>query len=206
MPKFPDPDPRRIRGSQLDTFEVEEGQLWWRIYFASGPYPTEWNRFRNFGPVSTARFDHHLEPPAIQRRQVLYAAESIGVCLAEVFQDRRRIGFDGDPHLAGFHVVRPLLTLNLRQLWPTRVGASQAISSGPRARSRMWARAVASSFDEVDGLLYSSSMHAGDAALALWDCQDALAALPMVHLRLNDPSLRPALLRLAASIGYTVAV
>ncbi len=206
MAKFPDPDLARISSAGAEPTPLSEGSLWWRVYFVGGRYPTVWNAFRRFGPVATARFDHHLEPPALQARGVLYAAESVGVCIAEVFQTTRRVAFDGNPHLVGFRLARDVVVLNLCGLWPTRAGASQAIASGPRPRSRRWARSIANTFDQVEGLLYRSSMHGGDHAIALWDCPDALADEPEIDLDLADPRLVGGLFRTSTDLGYSVAI
>jgi hypothetical protein len=49
-----------------------------------------WNTFRTFGPLQTARFDHHLPDehgePRLQDRGIYYAAMEIATCLAELFQ------------------------------------------------------------------------------------------------------------------------
>ena len=66
----------------------------WRIYFRGGSYPATWNQMRYYGPVRSARFDHHLDPPGVQERGILHAAagdDAIATCLAEVFQDTRML-------------------------------------------------------------------------------------------------------------------
>jgi len=202
--KFPEPDSARLAEIGPEVEHLANGTRWWRVYFSAGGHPSRWNSFRSFGPVETARFDHHVPPPAVQRRRTFYAASSVAVCLAEVFQDRRRFHFDGRPRLTAVSLARDVRVLDLRHLWPTRAGASQGIASGPRGRSRAWARAVADVYD-VEGLLYRSSMHGGDDTLVLWDCPDALPDAPDLDIGLDDHRLAPALHRVAPIIGYTVA-
>src|ERR1700737_4620438 len=109
----------------------------WRIYGSAGPHAGPWSGCRHFGRVSTARFDHHEPPPADQPRAVLYAALAVQTCVAEVFQDTRVIDrLRRGAWLVGFRMAREVSLLDLSGTWPTRAGASQAISSGPRVPCR----------------------------------------------------------------------
>jgi hypothetical protein len=204
MPKFPEPNPEWVSGVGPDVTLLAGGSQWWRVYFAASAHPAAWNTFRNVGPVTTARFDHHLPPAAVQARSVLYAAELGPICVAEVFQDRRRVSFDAEPRLAAFTLARDVKVLDMTGLWPTRAGASQGIVSGPRARSQRWARTIANLFD-VEGILYRSSMHGCDLAIVLWNCPDALPPAPDFDAPLTDPRLTSTLHRCAQSIGYSVS-
>jgi hypothetical protein len=63
-----------------------------------------WDRFRSFGPLPNARFDHHTEPPGIQERAILYAAVwqgAVATSVAEAFRETRR----RDPQLAAFSLA-----------------------------------------------------------------------------------------------------
>jgi hypothetical protein len=98
-----------------------------------------------------------------------------------------------------------LRLLDLAGTWPTRAGASQAISSGPRDRARAWARAVFAAYDDVDGLWYRSSMDAGKPAVCLWErARDAMPARPRSNLPLDTPGLLLPLTRAARPLGYRV--
>lgn len=177
----------------------------WRIYYAGGDHPQEWDTFRAFGPaVGGGRFDHHPEPQAVHTdRSIYYAGASIATCVAEVFQPRRTVDTStGAPHLVRFTPKRSLHLMDIRHLWPTRAGASQAIASGPRPRSQRWSRSIYSSYP-VDGVVYRSSMHGGDTAIALYERgEDALPAEPDLQLSLHDSSLTVVLSRIADTIGY----
>ena len=106
-------------------------------------------------------------------------------------------------------VVRPTRTLRLLDLtglWPTRVGASQEISSGPKKLTQAWARAIRGAFSDLDGLWYRSSMDSGDPAICLWD-PPAGAALPIapdVLLPLDHPGLDVPLGRVCEELNYTL--
>lgn len=176
----------------------------WRIYGTAGPHAGRWDRFRHYGPVATARFDHHRLPPAAQPRAVLYAALAIQTCVAEVFQDtrvidRRRRG----AWLVGFGLAREVHLLDLSGTWPTRAGASQAISSGPRDLARAWARAISDAYPDLDGLWYRSSMDGGRPAIALNErVEGDLRRQPSVHVPLTHPGLELPLARMARTLGY----
>jgi RES domain len=184
------------------------GELLWRVYQRAGRHPVRWNTFRAFGPLSTARFDHHLAgsdgTPHAQRRRIYYAAAEIATCLAELFQDTRTIDREGEEAtLVGFELSRDVALLDLTGVWPTRAGASMALGSGPRSRARPWSRAIYEAYREVQGLYYPSSMHAHRPTLALYE--RALAALPrtpLIHRLLSDPALLADLDRVARDLGY----
>lgn len=176
----------------------------WRVYFAGGDHPCLWGQFRDFGPVRTARFDHHVLPPQRQDRAILYAAERGSTCLAEVFQASRTIDRKrDDPWLVAFALARDVRLLDLAGDWPTRAGASQAMSTGPRPRAREWSRAIYEQYSDVEGLSYPSSMLGRTLAIALFErCRDAVPSSPVVHAPLTHPGLQAPILRIAARLGY----
>lgn len=181
------------------------GSLLFRIYFVGTAHPSSWDEFRRFGPVGTARFDHHPEPPqSYEELGVLYAATRIKTCVAEVFQDKRAVDARaGEPWLAAFRLSRDALLLSLREDWPTRAGASMNINSGPRPRCRRWSRAIHAAYPEVSGLLYASSMHANRGAVALYERgKGAMPARPEANMPLSHPGLGPDLARFANKLGY----
>lgn len=197
--KFPPPPSELTLAPEIRLLEA--GEELWRIYFQGGRHPTGWSFFRSFGPT-TSRFDHHLaESP---ERRILYAAPEVVTCLAEVFQEPRIIDREARaPWLVGFRLARPLALLDLTGTWPTRVGASMAIGSGPRPRAQRWSRAIYASYPEIDGVYYSSSMHANRPAVALYErAEDALPGAPTFHRPLRDPALLEALKKAAIQLGY----
>ncbi len=204
MAKFPEPPPFEVLAKvPLETRQVPAGQVLWRLYFRGGLHPTFWNTFRAFGPTE-ARFDHHLPPPRLQIRRILYGALEGPTCLAEVFQDARVIDRAArDPWLVGFELIRPLILLDLSGVWPTRAGASMSLSTGPRPRARRWALATYEAYPEVQGLFYPSSMHGNRAAVCLWERgAGAMPPMPVFHRPLLDPALLPVLNRVARNLGY----
>jgi hypothetical protein len=210
VPKLPDPPSvDALRAIEPDVHRLVQGTVLARVYFTAGPYPTRWNEFRRYGPIN-ARFDHHLPDrvgqPREQERAILYCATSAVTCLAEVFQETRRIDrARRAPWLAVFRLECDLELMDLTATYPTRAGASMAINSGSRARARAWARAWYDAFPGVQGIRYASSMHANEPAIALTDRAEQLAPLrghPDFNRALADDALLDVLKHAAARLGY----
>jgi hypothetical protein len=178
-----------------------------RIYFAAGPHPARWSVFRSFGPVD-ARWEHHL-PDArgcavAQSRAILYCALDIDTCAAEVFQATRRIDRTRDsPWLVVFALLEPVTLLDLRGTFATTIGASTAIHSGPRSRTRAWARELYEAYPNAQGVHYGSSLNGHAPAIALNErAQSAIPRLPLFHRALNDDILVDILRRIALRLSY----
>lgn len=212
MAKLPwPPDAERLRAVRRDDDVVAVAPVTplVRLYRAGGRHPGAWNRFRTVGPVATGRFDLHPPtadgvPAAAPGCGVLYTALHLRTAVAEAFQAARVVDRHTDrPWLVVFRPSRPVRLLDLTGTWPTRAGASQAISSGPRDRARAWARAVRAAYDDVEGLWYRSSMDAGRPAVCLWEpAADALPSTPWAHLPLDAPALAHPLARACRELGY----
>ena len=210
MPKLPRPPSAAVIGKIAPAVKtLRKGTTLARIYFSGGKYPTAWDRFRHFGPTH-ARFDHHLPDakgePWVQPHAVLYCATDATTCLAEVFQQTRRIDRIRDaPWLVVFKLQRSLRLLDLTGVFPTRVGASMAINSASRVRAREWARFFYAGYADLHGIFYASSMHANLPAVVLNDraqAPDALGAHPEFNRALADDALLDMLKHAAQSLGY----
>ena len=205
MPKFPEPPPvTTLAGIPARILVLHAGSELWRVYFRGGRHPVTWDTFRAYGPVATARFDHHDPPPHVQDRAILYTAAHGPTCVAEVFQDTRVIDRTRrDPWLAAFALAEDVTLLDLTGTWPTMTGASMAISSGPRPRARRWSRAIYDAYPHVQGLWYPSSMYANRPAVALYErAQRALPRVPAFHAPLTHPGLLMPLRHIALTVGY----
>lgn len=208
MSKFPEPPGvDALRRITAKTIEVPAGSLFARIYFATGPYPSRWNQFRSFGPTA-ARWDHHLPnadgAPTEQDRSILYCAPDVDTCAAEVFQATRRIDrIRNAPTLVVFALQSPLTLLDLRGAFTTTIGTSTAIHSGPRSRTRAWARQLHDAYPTLDGVHYGSSMNGHAPAVALNErAQQAIPERPQFHRALNDDLLVEVLQRIALRLSY----
>jgi len=185
---------------------LRRGAIVWRIYSRAGPHPASWDTLRHWGPAANMRFDHHREPSGEQERGILYAARRVPTCFAEVFQDARTIERSRNrPWLVGFALARPVALLDLTGTWPTRAGASMALSSGRRDRARSWSRRIYEDYAEIEGLYYPSSMDGNHPAVALYErARDAVPARPVFHRALADPALDDAAVQAALLFNYGV--
>jgi RES domain len=204
MPKLPwPPAPAALAAIPPEWRVVRVGTALFRVYRRGGPHSGAWNEFRFYGPLN-GRFDPHEGPSALGPRGVLYAAILPSAALAEFFQTRRSINLrHREPWLAGFTIAREMRLLDLTGLWPTRAGASMALSSGPRPRARAWARAIYAAYPDAEGVWYGSSMHANTPCVALFErAADALPARPQIHRALADTTLRAFLRNVAADLNF----
>ena len=196
-----------VRDIEPDVGVLPAGTRLYRIYFWGDEHPGGWNRFRDFGPLPDARFDHHFEPQGVRGRAILYAAtgeEAIATCVAEAFQETRLVDTRRrDPQLAAFSLAEDVPLLSLRGRWPTRAGASTNTNSGPRPRCQRWSRAIYDAYIGVHGLLYASSMNRNRPAVALYErAARALPEAPDFNRALSDAALLAPLERIASSLGY----
>ena len=209
MAKFPEPpglaELRTLGVANGERRVLTAGTTVWRVYLQGGPHPGKWNELRAWGPTN-ARFDHQSLPPGPSDRKILYAAELGRACLAEVFQDTRTIDRTRrQPWIVAFQLTRDVSLLDLSGLWPTRAGASQAISTGPRRRAQRWSRRIYEAFPDIEGLCYPSSMCGGEPVYALYErAENAVARTPRIHRALADPALLTPLEEAARRIGYVV--
>ena len=188
-----------------DLATTGPGTLLWRVYRTGGEHPVAWNVLRHFGPVANGRFDHHQPPPSRQpERGITYVAGGIAAAVAESFAETRTIDrAHAAPWLAAFEPLRPIVLLDLRGAWPTRAGASQAISTGRRDVAQCWSRAIWRAMPGVDGLLYPSAMAGGEVNIALYErAEDAVPRQPALNLPLAHPGLLADLNRIAIRFGY----
>jgi RES domain-containing protein len=210
MAKLPlPPSVEEIRRTPPKAKLLPAGTVLARIYFAGGDHPTQWNTFRNFGP-GNARFDHHL-PNAdgkarFQQRSIFYCAAQADTCLAEVFQDTRRIDrFRNAPWLAVFELDQECRLLDLAGAYTTRVGASMALNTGNRRTARVWAQRFYDAYEDLMGIYYASSMHGNAPAIVLTDRAEkisALPAFPKFNRALADDALLDVLKHSANTLGY----
>ncbi|WP_336991631.1 hypothetical protein [Leucobacter sp. VD1] len=224
--QLPAPDPARFPALDADpswVLSVPEGTLIARIFRAGGTHPVAWHEFRTFGPLD-GRFDPHPLPVGEHEGAgVLYGVLERGrgggvadggalggafaAALLEVFQAQRMIRLrDGSPTLAAFEVTRPLRLLDLSDSdWIAVAGGNSAISSGDRERSRVWARAIAQRYPELDGVVSASSLVPDARVVALWaGAADALPRYPAALLPLGRDELIGVIDRIADRYGYLV--
>ena len=208
MSKFPEPSGvEALRSIEPEILRLASNTLLARVYFSAGSHPSRWNQFRRFGPTA-ARWDHHLPGARGQRaehdRAVLYCAPDVDTCVSEVFQATRRIDRVRDaPTLAIFALREPITVLNLRGAFATTIGASTAIHSGPRSRTRAWAHQLYEAYPDLQGVYYGSSMNEHAPAVVLNErARGSMPEQPELHRALNDDMLIEVLQRIALRLSY----
>lgn len=210
MPKFPNPPSVEVlRRVEPETRKLPKGTRLARVYFTGGEHPTRWDEFRHYGPTN-ARFDHHLRDAqgqsSVQERSIFYCATRADTCLAETFQETRRINRTRNgAWLVVFVLQRELELLDLTGTYPTRAGASMAINSGNRGRAREWAKKFYEAYVELPGICYASSMHGNEPAIALMDRAEKSRYLPEhpdFNRALADDALLDVLKHSANRFGY----
>lgn len=216
MARLPQPPAPAVLQAMLrrteDVIAVPAGTRLVRVFTSAGNHPQQWDTFRYAGPLPHARFDPHMPntqggPTITREHGVLYFSLSVRTCVAEVFQATSTVDRKTrSPHLVLFRPRRTLRLLDLSGLWPTRAGASQAISNGAKERTQAWARNIRAAYPELDGLWYRSSMDAGNPSLCLWDppSATALPESPDVLLPLDHPGLDLPLGRVCKELNYTL--
>lgn len=221
---LPPPDLSLFPAMKDEYLHVIDSSVWMgRIYFAAGSYPTTWSEFRTFGPTSS-RFDHHPDPPEVHPDHgVMYVApalvdargrtmSALQTALLECFRDAGVVdAVADDPYFVLFQPTRPLKLLDLADSdWVTVAGGNAAISSGPRYRSREWARAIYSHYqaaDAVDGVLYTTSNRPASRSVALWErAADALPNRPRFNEDLRHLGLRSSIEAFAHEVGLGLVV
>ena len=145
-------------------------------------------------PEQSGPLDHVLNGP-------------LAAALLEVFQAQRMIRRShGNPVLALFETVRPIKMLDLADSdWVAVAGGNAAISSGDRARSRAWARAIAAHYTGIDGLVSASSLVPCARIATLWSsAAHALPRHPHALIPLDRVELTGVIDAIADRYGYTL--
>ncbi len=209
MVKLPrEPDLHRLRATEPSLINIGSDQSLHRIYKRGGSYPTLWNAFRRYGPLS--RFDHHViddrGDPFQQNRGILYAATDLPTAVAEFFQrNQRRVNRTRhQPWLVSFRLANEVRLFNLTDTFCIRVGASMKLVSGPFVHAQAWSRGFYEAYPDIHGLYYLSSL-TNRPTIALYERSDTLDVFPgntRFHRALVDPLMHKALTVIVDEIGY----
>ena len=109
------------------------------------------------------------------------------------------------PQLTVWQPIRALRLLDLTGTWALRNQAAHALDAAPRSVGRAWARTIAATWPDLDGLWVASTM-TGEANAVLWSpAADALPGAPEFSRPLADPTLYAIIARIAATeLAYGV--
>lgn len=185
---------------------MEFREVLWCIHRTRGEHVMEWNAMRRYGPLPSARFAPHPEPPGPGAEGVTYAGVDIATALAEVFQETRVVDTASwAPQATAWVPARSLQLLDLTGTWALRNGAAAALTAAPRPTCREWARAIRSTWPDLDGLLYESTM-TGHRNVVLWNpAVETFPARPSFSRSLSHPVLWEVCRRVAVEdLGYAI--
>jgi RES domain len=203
-PKVPRTPPNRLTKEPNDVVDYT-GTLW-RIHRTRGEHVRPWNELRRYGPLASMRWDPHPgAQPAAHPDGVLHAATDVATSLAEIYQTTRVIDTRaGAPRLTAWEPTRPLQLLDLSGTWLLRNSASAALLAAPRSTCRRWARAIYTTWPELDGLQAPSTM-TGRLNVVLWStAADSIPGTPSFSRPLAQPLLWSLAQAAAAEIAYQI--
>ncbi len=204
LPKAPRTPPEQLIREPEDGADFP-GTLW-RVHRTEGEYVLAWNSLRTYGPLPSMRWDPHSgSEPGSRAEGVLYAAADVATSLAEVYQTTRVIDTRaGAPTLTAWQPERKLCLLDLSGTWLLRNTASAALLAAPRSVCRRWARAIYSTWPELDGLYVPSTM-TGRPNIVLWNAAtNSMPAMPSFSRPLTHPLVWSIAQAAADEIGYGI--
>jgi RES domain len=203
-PKAPRTPPQQLIREPHDLADYTA--TLWRVHCTEGEHVLPWNTLRTFGPLPSMRWDPHPGPqPMSGAEGVLYAAVDVATSLAEVHQTTRVIDTRaGAATLIAWLPRRRLRLLDLSGTWLLRNTASAALLATPRSTCRRWARAIYTTWPELDGLYVPSTL-TGRPNVVLWNAAaDSIPAMPSFSRPLAHPLVWSIARAAAAEIGYYI--
>jgi RES domain len=203
-PKAPRTPPAQLIREPHDL--VDYTATLWRIHRTAGEHVLPWNTLRTYGPLPSMRWDPHPGAEPISTAEgVLYAAADVATNLAEVYQTTRVIDTRaGAPTLTAWQPQRGLRLLDLSGTWLLRNSASAALLAAPRSTCRRWARAIYTTWPELDGLYVPSTL-TGRPNIVLWNAAaDSIPTMPSFSRPLTHPLVWSIAQAAAAEIGYHI--
>ena len=203
-PKAPPTPPEQLIREPDDIADYT-GTLW-RIHRTEGEHVLRWSKLRTYGPLPSMRWDPDPGPQPTSRAEgVLYAAADVATGLAEVYQTTRVIDTRaGAATLTAWQPQRRLRLLDLSGTWLLRNTASAAMLAAPRSICRRWARAIYTTWPELDGLYVPSTLTARPN-IVLWNAAaDSIPTMPSFSRPLAHPLVWSIAQAAAAEIGYRI--
>jgi hypothetical protein len=200
-PKVPTTPSRALTCEPGDVVSIRP--TLWRIHRVRGAHVLPWNGFRIFGPLLSARYDPHPEPPGDHAGSgITYAATDLTTSVAEVFQTSRTVVVTDDLALTAWIPTRDLRLLDLTGTWALRNGAAQALTAARRPTCRAWSAAIHSTWPDLEGLWAPSTL-TGSPIVALYEsAADSFPDAPAVSRPLDTPMVWTLVRDAARSISY----
>lgn len=214
--QLPDLQPSDIR-------TIPAGTTLCRIYNRLGEHTSRPDQLRGWGPLPTARFDHHPEPPrdhgfitatgyyaiedsspATAGQELIAMNSPLITAVAETFQAARTVVISDSQALAIMDLSIEVTVLDLSSGWATRAGAGNHLSTGPHTTTRRWARAIHAAYPRLVGMCWTSSVHPPGVALVLTERGANSRGIVPVHLNYDDPLDGPTTSRLLTHIRMMI--
>lgn len=181
---------------------VPVGTVLWRIHSTCGDHVIPWNALRTFGPVVSARWDPHPEPPGdYTPLGAAYLGYKQLTCVAEVFQTGRFVDADAhSPYITGFALDQELCLIDISTEWFVKAGGTSAVAAGPKDVTRQWARALHQVWPDMDGLVAGSDLAPGHEVLTVW--KPKLPSSTLFTSALNNPAIAADISAMADLLGF----
>lgn len=157
-----------------------------------------WKAQRFYGPLSSARFDHHPPPPGEHpTRSVWYASRSLRGAVAEAFGKLGFVDRDGSRSVVVARVVRPIRLLDLVGVAVRKLGLTQEIASTTEyLLCQAWSRAVYDRYPIVQGIRWRGR-EIGSINVVLNDRVELTSLTAEVDVEIHHPSVWPRVARAA---------
>lgn len=194
---------------------IDAGEVWARLYWHAGRFPTRWDRFRHVALPTPRRFDAFGAPGV---DGVAYGAvphgpgppediSALATCMAEIAQATGTLDRLDQRTFAVVELPAPIRLLDVSSDWATRAGAGTHLSTGPHRVTSGWARAIATRWPDLHGVASIGATRPAGRVVALWSprCAVQVATSTLLVVRtLDDPVIREALVWAAHLTGTTL--
>lgn len=194
---------------------VGTGEVWTRMYWHAGRFPTRWDRFRHVAVPTPRRFDAFGAPGV---DGVAYGAvphgpgrqediSALATCMAETAQGTGVLDRLDRRTFVIAELAAPLRLLDVSSDWATRAGVGTHLSTGPHRVTSRWAWAIATRWPDLHGVAYIAATRPAGRAVALWSprCAVEVTTSTLLMLRtLDDAVIRDALVWAAHLTGTTL--
>ncbi len=157
-----------------------------------------WDVQRPFGPLSSARFDHHRPPADTDpERSVWYAARSLIGATAEAFGNLGFVDKSSDRRLAIARVRSEFRLLDLAGTAARAFGLDQRIGTSTAYKtSQAWARIFYESYLDLEGIHWRGRQ-AGSLCVVLTDRADMSKLEVVTDDEISDAAVWPRAARAA---------
>ncbi|WP_207947706.1 RES domain-containing protein [Occultella glacieicola] len=142
-----------------------------------------------------------------------YTATDVLTAFGEAFQTRRRIVLSEHQSLVSWVPSRPLRLLSLLPPttptgtpWALRNGASASLDSAPKSTCRAWARSIAETWPDLDGIHVRSPVTGQPMVTLFAPAATTYPVDPAYSRRLDDSAVAAIAVHVAIALNWTPPV